>query len=121
MGDIEYLEGIIQREHEKQLTKLLGARTLYCAGDRHDDCEGRIGLAGKDNRPFCECDCHNPFLAEPGTHPHDGTTQYYQCECSFCKPPARQIGGWVHRAAFGTLPTFATHQSAFAYLPEKTR
>lgn len=31
--------------------------------------------------------------------------------------PERVIGGWVHRAAFGTLPTFATLQTAHAYLP----
>jgi len=33
--------------------------------------------------------------------------------------PERSIGGWVHRAALGTLPTFATLSTAYANLPVK--
>lgn len=33
--------------------------------------------------------------------------------------PERLMGGWVHRAALGTLPTWTTHQGVYAALPEK--
>jgi len=29
------------------------------------------------------------------------------------------VGGWVHRAAMGTLPTFTTHQGVYAALPKE--
>jgi hypothetical protein len=33
--------------------------------------------------------------------------------------PERRLGGWMHRAVMGTLPTFTTHQGVYAALPEK--
>jgi hypothetical protein len=71
----------------------------------------------------------NPFLAEPGTHPHDGTVTYYMCDCTFCSPvvlvedhgyPLISVGSpWVARAQANDLPVFTTHSGAYANLPVK--
>ena len=45
---------------------LLVQLTAYCAHDWHEDCGGRVGLAGRDNRPRCACECHRPDRPEPG-------------------------------------------------------
>lgn len=46
---------------------LVAARTLYCAHGRHDDCAGRVGLAGGDSRPACVCACHAVIPQSPFT------------------------------------------------------
>lgn len=37
--------------------------TIYCGHDRHDDCDGKVGISGGDSRPPCTCTCHE------GSHP----------------------------------------------------
>lgn len=38
------------------------ATTLYCSHGRHEDCDGRIGLSGRDDRDPCMCRCHVELL-----------------------------------------------------------
>ena len=106
LTEIEKLEAAIKAVHGEAWEKLMNAKS---------DEDLAIDAEAEEVSAFLDA---NPFLAEPGTRPHDGSVQFYNCDCRFCAPQ-RQLGGWVHRAAFGTLPTFTTHQGVYAALPEK--
>ena len=82
--------------------------TLYCHHDRHDDCAGKVGIAGGDARPDCTCPCHAcPCWCHPEPIPNDWDGGNPPCrDCGHVITP-EEIAAWrpsrrVEPCSFGT-------------------
>lgn len=62
--------------------------TLYCYHDRHDDCRGKVGIAGGDARPDCTCPCHR-----------DADDVAYDTWVAWCKAEGLRLDGRCGRCA----------------------